>query len=165
MLPWFARPSSARGFTQIEMTITVVVVGALAAIAIPSFSAGIQRQRLNVAFNQIELAIQQTQSEAVKRGQSCQFVLPPPGPAPSFSGSCLLSGSFTLEGVELNHSHRPQPWTITFNANGENPPDSAGTFWLNTIDMDEMQSKCLVISAGIGLRRVGQKTQDNCLTP
>jgi prepilin-type N-terminal cleavage/methylation domain-containing protein len=166
---WSVHLKSWRGFTQIELTITVVIVGVIAAVAAPSFSAWLRRQRLNEAFSRIEFAISQTQNEAIKRGRPCQLTIPPAGPTPTFIGDCLLSGDFTLEDVTLNTSPRAKPWIITFNASGENrDPDSAGTLWLAPTDAGstQMQSKCLVMSRGIGLRRTGKLTADNdCLVP
>jgi prepilin-type N-terminal cleavage/methylation domain-containing protein len=166
---WSAQLKLGRGFTQIELIITVVIVGVIAAIAAPSFTVWLRRQRLNEAFSQIELAIKQTQSEAMKRGYSCQLTIPPNGTvSPTFSGNCLLSGDFVLEDMTLNTTADQNPWVMSFNARGEQSVDSGGKLWLSTsAGGSTMQSKCLVVAGGgIGLWRTGKLTASNdCLTP
>jgi prepilin-type N-terminal cleavage/methylation domain-containing protein len=165
MLQWFVHKS--RGFTLIEMIVIVVVIGVLAAIAAPNLSQWLRQKQVDEALGQIDLAIQETQSEAVKRNQSCQLTLAR-GENPPLSGNCLLSNR-ALKGVVLDHSADNNPWTITFNFKGENRSvgNNPGTLWL-TSPNGNVRAKCLVISVGIGLRRVGQYSttaEEKCITP
>jgi prepilin-type N-terminal cleavage/methylation domain-containing protein len=165
MLQWFVHKS--RGFTLIEMIVIVVVIGVLAAIAAPNLSQWVRQKEVDEALGQIDLAIQETQSEAVKRNKSCQLTLSR-RTNPPLSGNCLLSNR-TLKGVVLNHSRTPDAWTITFNFKGENRSveNDPGTLWL-TSPNGNVRVKCLVISVGIGLRRVGKSSataEDECITP
>jgi prepilin-type N-terminal cleavage/methylation domain-containing protein len=165
MLQWFVHKS--RGFTLIEMIVIVMVIGVLAAIAAPNLSQWLRQKQVDEALGQIDLALQETQTEAVKRNQSCRLVLSR-GENPPLSGNCLLSNR-TLKGVTLNHSADNNPWTITFNFKGENsdPDKDPGTLWL-TSPNGNVQAKCLVISFGIGLRRVGKYSgtaEEKCITP
>jgi prepilin-type N-terminal cleavage/methylation domain-containing protein len=154
---------TASGFTQIELMITVVIIGVLAAISLPSFAPWLHQQQVNAALNQIDLALQETQTEAVKRNQTCRVSLTR-GADVTLTGNCLVSGSRTLNGVTLNHSRSSDPWVIAFNAAGENrsPSNDPGTVWIST---PNVQAKCLVISVGIGLRRMGQYSNNTCITP
>jgi prepilin-type N-terminal cleavage/methylation domain-containing protein len=164
MLQWFVHKS--RGFTLIEMIVIVVVIGVLAAIAAPNLSQWLRQKEVDEALGQIDLVLQETQSEAVKRNQSCRLTLSRDPNSP-LSGNCLLSNR-TLKGVVLNHSRTPDDWTITFNFKGENRSvgNNPGTLWL-TSPNGNVRAKCLVISVGIGLRRVGQysTTEEKCITP
>ena len=56
-----------RGFTIMELMITIVVLGFLAALAVPSFSQMITRNNLAAASNDLVVALLTARSEAVKR--------------------------------------------------------------------------------------------------
>lgn len=55
---------SSRGFTQIEILVVVVLVGLLAAIAIPTWQTFIEARRLNIAQDQVYRAMREAQSNA-----------------------------------------------------------------------------------------------------
>lgn len=65
------RPASAagshRGFGLIELMVTILVAAILAAIAVPSFRAVIQRHRLLAAADDLQGAVQYARTEAVLR--------------------------------------------------------------------------------------------------
>jgi type IV fimbrial biogenesis protein FimT len=66
---------STRGFTIIELMITLVVAAILATIAAPSFTAMIQNSRMTTQSNELLSSFALARSEAIKRGQqvvSCQ---------------------------------------------------------------------------------------------
>jgi prepilin-type N-terminal cleavage/methylation domain-containing protein len=162
MRPWFVFRQSL-GFTQAELMITVAVMGILAAIAVPSFMPWLHQQQVNAALNQVDQAIQETQNEAIKRNQACQMTLTR-GNNANVTGNCLVSGTRTLKDVTLDHIRAQNDWTISFNAHGHNrsPANSPGTLWLSA---SGAKPKCLVISVGIGLRRVGNYVNNTCVTP
>jgi Tfp pilus assembly protein FimT len=162
MRPWFVFRQTL-GFTQAELMITVVVIGVLAAIAVPNFLPWLHQQQVNAALNQVDQALQETQNEAMKRNQLCEMTLTR-GSNVTVTGNCLVSGARTLKDVVLDHSRSQGDWTISFNGQGENrsPANSPGTLWLSS---SSAQPKCLVISVGIGLRRVGQYRNKTCVTP
>lgn len=166
MLHWSVRKLES-GYTQAEMAVIVLIIGILAAIAMPNFSVWLRQRQVDAAFNQIAAAIEETQNESIKRSTACRLQIPATGPNPTFTGSCLLTGPFTLDDrMVLDHTRRPNSWFISFNANGENrSPNEAGTLWLKDSENDTIRSKCLVISVGIGLRRTGERVNGSCLTP
>lgn len=62
------RPLSTRGFTLVELLITLAVAAILLAVAVPSFRTFIQNAKLNSAADSFLAAIQQARSEAITRG-------------------------------------------------------------------------------------------------
>lgn len=60
--------STQRGFTLIEMLITVVVLGVLTAIAVPGFTNFVRDGRRAATLNELVGALSLARSEAVKRG-------------------------------------------------------------------------------------------------
>ncbi len=59
-----------KGFTLIELLVTITIAGILFAIAIPSFTSVITKNRLTAAANELITALNFARSEAVKRGVS-----------------------------------------------------------------------------------------------
>lgn len=57
---------SSNGFTLLEVLVSIVIIGILAAITVPSWLAFVDTQRLNTAQNEVYLAIRQAQSQAIK---------------------------------------------------------------------------------------------------
>lgn len=57
-----------RGFTLVELMVTVAVLGVLLAIAAPSFSDMMRNNRSQVAANELVSALNTARADAVKRG-------------------------------------------------------------------------------------------------
>lgn len=56
----------ARGFTLLELMITVALLGILAALAAPSFNSLIQSSRLTASANELVAALQMARMEAIR---------------------------------------------------------------------------------------------------
>lgn len=67
---------SNRGFTLIELIVTVVIVGIFAAIAIPSFSSLIHKNNVTAAANELYNLLQYSRGEAVTRSTSVTIMAP-----------------------------------------------------------------------------------------
>ncbi|MGH8002288.1 MAG: GspH/FimT family pseudopilin [Brasilonema sp.] len=57
---------SNNGFTLLELLVSIVIIGILAAITVPSWLSFVDIQRLKTAQNEVYLAIRQAQSQAIK---------------------------------------------------------------------------------------------------
>lgn len=67
-LPGMTCAHCARGFTLIELMVTLAVAAILLAVGVPSFRTFVQNAELNSAAGGLLAAIQQARSEAITRG-------------------------------------------------------------------------------------------------
>ncbi|MDX8126290.1 GspH/FimT family pseudopilin [Methylomonas sp. OY6] len=59
---------TSKGFTLVELMVTIAIAGVLVGIAIPSFTSIISNNRLTTSANELVTALNLARSEAVKRG-------------------------------------------------------------------------------------------------
>jgi type IV fimbrial biogenesis protein FimT len=60
---------TSRGFTLVELVVTLAVLAIVIGIAVPAFNALIQRNRLTTAANEMVAALQTAKLEAVRRNR------------------------------------------------------------------------------------------------
>ncbi|MBA3032646.1 MAG: GspH/FimT family pseudopilin [Gammaproteobacteria bacterium] len=75
MLRLLSRPRRASGFTLIELMISIIVLGVLLTIAMPSFRAWMLNIQIRNASESILTGIQRARAEAVGRNTSVTFVM------------------------------------------------------------------------------------------
>jgi type IV fimbrial biogenesis protein FimT len=80
-------PSRLRGFSLVELMVTITVMAILLAIAVPSFREVIHRNRVSSASNALLASLAYARTEAITRGQMVSM-------CPSSDGSaCTSSGT------------------------------------------------------------------------
>jgi type IV fimbrial biogenesis protein FimT len=84
---------AARGFTLLEMMITVTIAGILLAVAIPSYQNIIGNSRLAAQANTLVNALTQARSEALKRGLPVTVCAAVGDPELTSTPSCTTSTS------------------------------------------------------------------------
>jgi prepilin-type N-terminal cleavage/methylation domain-containing protein len=75
MIKHLFKPLSAQseaGFSLVEMLVVTIIVGVMAAVAVPNFMGTIERQKLNSANDQIYQAMRQAQSSGLKEKSTWQ---------------------------------------------------------------------------------------------
>lgn len=66
--------TSARGFTLIEMMITVAVMSIILAMAVPSFREAIENARLSTQVNEFVTGLNAARAEAIRTGANVWLV-------------------------------------------------------------------------------------------
>ena len=92
-----------KGFTLLELMITLVIAGIIIAIAVPSFQNLIIDSRLNSTTSELADAVRLARSEALKRNRPvifCQI-------DPATPGTCVSSGAW--KGWAMHDSQDDEP--------------------------------------------------------
>lgn len=177
-----AASRSTAGFTLLELTIVVAVIGIICAIAAPSCIAFLNRQRLNTAQNQIYRSLQQAKSQATLQKVTWQVSFQDNAGVVQWAVHPAESGKFIPDGVHWNNldsaialykdqnskgkcettfdqpkqscpSHGP--WRVQFNYIG-NTNGQLGQITLIAKN-DSKIKRCVYVSTLIGNIRTGQE--------
>ncbi len=68
------QPRTMRGFTILELMITLIIAAILLSIAVPSFNNLIQRNQITTYANELGTTINLARSEAIKRGEDITII-------------------------------------------------------------------------------------------
>lgn len=99
-------PERTRGFTLLEVMVTLAVLGILVSIAIPSFSYLAANTKMKGAATDLHLALLKARSEAVKRSTSVTLT-------PTNSTNWAQGWSMTVDGVAVGEQSALQGVVIT----------------------------------------------------
>lgn len=169
-----------QGFTLIETSILVIIVGILAAIATPSFFSWLNNKKVDNALASIEGALREAQAEAGRKSKPCTFsidpvtaevtafvVRPDPLPAGYVDESCLPTGSrdLTKLGISVLDNNDSGISVALATADNEITFTPKGTTTDSNVFVifrtDNSRNRCLAVSSGIGIMRTGTYTGQN----
>ncbi len=93
-----------QGFTLLEILVALAITGILAALTLPNLSAWLNSNKVQEATDSIQLALENTQGQAMRRGRSCTINFTnPTGTNPTVYSQitaseedCLKEGSLIL---------------------------------------------------------------------
>ena len=101
-----ARRRAARGFTLIELAVTVTLVGILVAVALPSFMAWIRNAQVRAVADALQNGVRRAQTEAVRLNQGVVFSLT--NANPGLNSTAAVNGkNWALQSIaqfaDVNH--------------------------------------------------------------
>ena len=124
---WERGISGARGFTLVEILVTVALIGIISAIAIPDWGTVLLTFRLNGATRQVQSELHRIKMKAVNENVDFQLVYS--DKANSYQvqrDGTLVETKVLPEGIDLRTA--TSPLTLEFTPRGT--PSSAGTVTL-----------------------------------
>lgn len=165
MLPFYVHKAE-QGFTLIETTIIVMIVGILSAIAAPSYLAYNNKRKVNDAVVKVKGALQEVQREAIRKSRLCSvdFITDITTNPTTYkiTSPCLVTGDRTLlKGVAMaNNIEGTIKFSFRGNAAFDVTPsvgstDTSGKIILFNSGPPISNKKCIAISQGIGIIRTG----------
>jgi len=153
MLPYNARKLN-QGFTLIEMIAVAVIVGIVAALAVPNVLGLLNRNQANSVISEIESAIKEGQKLAIREGNSCTVNIT--AATRTVSGTCLIRNRVFQAPVSLPNGDQ----TITFSAKGNT---NNGVTVRVSLDNNASVDRCLTVATGLGIMRTGDWNGANCI--
>ena len=159
MLLWrVPKNKTHTGFTLIEILVTTILVGVIAAIASPNFIRLLNRNRINNAFGQLEGAIREAQKQAIRNGSLCTINMNVTNAASdpnSVAGGCLLSTRDFNDVSNEIQFYANQP-TITFSGKGNTTVVSPNEpVFVISMSNGTNLHRCVVIENSLGTLRDG----------
>jgi prepilin-type N-terminal cleavage/methylation domain-containing protein len=169
MLLWRVRKSNS-GFTLVEMLAVVIILGVIAAVAVPNLLGWFNRNRVNEAMRQVEGALKEAQKQAIRTGKRCTIDIEPTSftidvkPSTNISISstqkdCLLSTRILNSSIALASNLESSNITkVTFSGKGNitiDDPVNPPVLVVSIPDGTDLK-KCVVIENFLGVIRTGK---------
>jgi prepilin-type N-terminal cleavage/methylation domain-containing protein len=165
---------SYQGFTLIEILVTVAIMGVMAAIAAPSFMTWLNNKKVDDVLAQVEGALKEAQSTAIRKNITCNVLVKSDritsvvsDQASAEVPGCLPSGwrlvSNESRNIRILGTGGSSGTIIKFSTKGTTllTPTTQAVAVYRTDVPGSGTKKCLVVSSGIGIIRVGNYTDSN----
>lgn len=137
------------GFTLAESLIVIAIGGILAAMAIPSAIAALNRAKLAQATDMVVASLQEAQREAIRSNRTCTLTLDKAAGKILGQQGCLLSGDRIL----------PNEIKLEYTGTGEIDYGMRGNTTNNESILLQVKNtanyRCLTVSAPLGIIRLG----------
>ncbi|MDB9430198.1 type II secretion system protein [Microcystis aeruginosa CS-555/01A07] len=102
-----------QGFTLLEILVALAITGILAALTLPNLSAWLNRNKVKEATDAIQLALEDAQRQAIRRGRSCTINFTnPTGTSPTVYSQITASEPGCLVATNTNASSLNLPEEI-----------------------------------------------------
>lgn len=156
-----------KGFTLLELMITLVIMSILAAISISTYQRRVEREHLTLAGRELNDWLDEARGEALKAMRSCSVQINTANPlqatATITANSAACQGQRPLTIGQTSGSGiravliAPSDGTLVFSPRG-----TVNTDLELNLSHDKAGQRCLRVSQPLGLIRLGSPTQGQC---
>jgi type IV fimbrial biogenesis protein FimT len=160
----------SRGFTLVEMMVTIAILAILLGIALPDFRQMLASERVRSANSDMFAALIMARSEAIKRNSSVTLV---PTSTTTWAGGWTVKAGTTViqtqdalnagvSVVQLDGTNSAiNPATVTFGGNGRpSPADADTTFIFSSSTVTAVSARCTSLTL-TGLPETKRDTDGN----
>ena len=164
-----------RGFTLVEMMAVTIIIGVVAAIAVPNLLGLLYKARITDGVAMIEGAIKEAQRQAIRNSRSCSIQFTTNGAGRTViqnsANQCLIENRVLPEGVEVTDDiNATRTIQISSKGNIANTADytTSGTrnFWTINVSHDVLSNsdKCVTVEGLFGDVQTGIVLNGTCTT-
>lgn len=140
-------PASSRGFTLLELMVTIAIVGILLTIGVPSLRNTLLDQRARTATSDLHTSLTLARSEAIKRSASAT-VTPASGTTDWSGGWTVAAGGSTIRSQEAYSTITltGPAATVTYNRTGR-VAGGAAAFLAYAAGNNNVRLRCITLDA------------------
>lgn len=159
-----------RGFTLVELMVTIAILSILLSIAVPNFNQMVASERVRSANSDLFSALLFARSEAIKRNHTIDIVPAATGWTGGWtvqldSATVLqtqnpLNSSVAVVQKDDGGNTRLTATTVRFNGNGRPAPNNDDSFILSSATVSAVTARCTTITL-TGLPETQRDTDGN----